>query len=337
MADTRLSDLASASALSASDLFYVVQSAGSGGKKATGTQLLTLVGTTYVAKSGDTMTGALTLPAGSASAPSLMFTVAGATTGIYSAGSNDISFAVNGSRRGYFNVSTMWVDGALGLLSDTGLLRFGSGSAADPTFFRAGVGTIYLRPASTTTACSLYISGLYTDPSNYERLSLSTTAGSSVNITAETLGTGGDNLDIVLTPAGAGAVQAKSGLIAGAATLESVALAYGGEYGVRMFSSAALRWTAGNLAAGADTVMRRSSDGVVAIDNGTAGTYRDLIVRNVKTDPVAFASLVAAATAGNGARAMITNCSHATFGTAADGAGAIKVPVYSDGASWLVG
>ncbi|MGK3946325.1 hypothetical protein ABK046_49225, partial [Streptomyces caeruleatus] len=51
----------------------------------------------------------------------------------------------------------------------------------------------------------------YTDSSNFERLTLTGVAGTSVNITAETLGTGGDNLDIVLTPAGTGRVRMPSG------------------------------------------------------------------------------------------------------------------------------
>lgn len=44
-------------------------------------------------------------------------------------------------------------------------------------------------------------------PTNYERLSLTGVQGASVNITAETAGTGGDNLDVVITPAGTGAVK----------------------------------------------------------------------------------------------------------------------------------
>ena len=74
MANALLQDLSAAAALSGSDLFYVKQG-GARGLKATGTQLLTLVGTTYVPLAGGaTMTGALTLPVGTVSAPSLMFT-----------------------------------------------------------------------------------------------------------------------------------------------------------------------------------------------------------------------------------------------------------------------
>ena len=289
MADAKLTALTAAGALAAADLFYVSQSAAS--RKATGTQLLALVGTAYVPLAGGTMTGALTLPAGSASAPSLMFTVAGATTGIYSAGSNDISFAVNGSRRGYFNVSTMWVDGALGLLSDTGLLRFGSGSASDPTFFRAGVGTIYLRPASTTTACSLYISGLYTDSSNYERLNLSTTAGSSVNITAESLGTGASNLDVVITAKGAGGYKfgtAGSPVFSvssiGTTTLYSTITTknINCELSLRMPSNDGVRFSSTTNPTGPqDAAIFRGAPGQIDITDSNSGTYRDLKLRNL--------------------------------------------------------
>jgi hypothetical protein len=71
MADAKLTALTAASALAAADLFYVSQSAAS--RKATGTQLLALVGTTYVPLAGGTMTGALTIASGTltASAPAL--------------------------------------------------------------------------------------------------------------------------------------------------------------------------------------------------------------------------------------------------------------------------
>ena len=96
MADAKLTALTAAGALAAADLFYVSQSAAS--RKATGTQLLALVGTAYVPLAGGTMTGALTLPAGAVGTPSLMFTGAGATTGFYSTGLNNVSLAVGGNQ-----------------------------------------------------------------------------------------------------------------------------------------------------------------------------------------------------------------------------------------------
>ena len=64
---------------------------------------------------GGTMTGALTLPAGSVSAPSLLLTGAGSTTGVYSTGSGSIDIAIAGVRR-------YWFDGNNLNTSGTGLL-----------------------------------------------------------------------------------------------------------------------------------------------------------------------------------------------------------------------
>ena len=66
-------------------------------------------------KAGGTMTGALTLPAGSVSAPSLLLTGAGSTTGVYSTGSGSIDIAIAGVRR-------YWFDGNNLNTSGTGLL-----------------------------------------------------------------------------------------------------------------------------------------------------------------------------------------------------------------------
>ena len=49
------------------------------------------------------------------------------------------------------------------------------------------------------------------------------------------------------------------------------------------------------------------------------------------------ALLPAAATAGLGARAFVTNALTPSFGVAVTGGGAVAVPVYSDGTTWLVG
>jgi len=56
---------------------------------------------------------------------------------------------------------------------------------------------------------------------------------------------------------------------------------------------------------------------------------------NVGTSTVA--NLPAAATAGNGARAFVTDALAPTFGTTVAGSGAVSVPVYSDGTNWKVG
>lgn len=92
-----------------------------------------------------------------------------------------------------------------------------------------------------------------------------------------------------------------------------------------------------NLRTNLDTALYRNAAGVVEINNGTAGTYRDLIARNVRTNATTVASLVAASTAGAGARAFVTDSSVTTFGSTVSGGGANSVPVYSDGTNWKVG
>ena len=60
---------------------------------------------------GGTMTGALTLPAGSVSAPSLLLTGAGSTTGVYSTGSGSIDIAIAGVRRYWFDGNNLNTSG----------------------------------------------------------------------------------------------------------------------------------------------------------------------------------------------------------------------------------
>ena len=67
----------------------------------------------------------------------------------------------------------------------------------------------------------------------------------------------------------------------------------------------------------------------------------DTLTNKTLTSPVftntTVAGLPAAATAGSGARAFVTDALAPVFGSAVAGSGAVKVPVYSDGAAWNVG
>ena len=49
------------------------------------------------------------------------------------------------------------------------------------------------------------------------------------------------------------------------------------------------------------------------------------------------ATLPSAATSGKGARSFVTDATAPTFGATVAGAGAVAVPVYSDGTNWKVG
>lgn len=70
---------------------------------------------------------------------------------------------------------------------------------------------------------------------------------------------------------------------------------------------------------------------------GTAGPLA-LVASSVKVGTnTVVASLPSASTAGAGARSFVTDATAPTFGATVAGGGAVSVPVYSNGTSWLVG
>lgn len=71
------------------------------------------------------------------------------------------------------------------------------------------------RAGSDIIACK----GLYTDASNYEQGRIYATAGSRITFAAETAGTGADDLDVELLPAGAGKVRFGAHSAVGAETV----------------------------------------------------------------------------------------------------------------------
>ncbi len=284
MADAKLTALTAASALAGADLFYISQ--GGVSKKATHTQLLTLVGTTYVPLAGGTMTGALTLPAGAVGAPSLMFTGAGATTGLYSPAADQISISAGGVQQFWVNAGGSYSTGnVLGLYNDTGYISLGT--SLDVRIYRDTSAVLSLRNGTASQTFRLY--NTYTDSSNYERLTLTGVAGTSVNITAETLGTGGDNIDIVLTPAGTGAVRFPTGAyISQPGTLYTPNAVIGGHIDLDYYSNGlslsvdlGFGFKGGVVSSAVDTALFRNAAGVVEVNNGTAATYRDLKLRNL--------------------------------------------------------
>lgn len=105
----------------------------------------------------------------------------------------------------------------------------------------------------------------------------------------------------------------------------------------RQSSDLLLSWAATSPDGVADLGVYRNAAGVLEINSGTAGTLRDLYARNVRTASVAVASLVAAGTAGAGARAFVNDSSVTTFGSTVSAGGSNLVPVYSDGTNWKVG
>lgn len=79
-----------------------------------------------------------------------------------------------------------------------------------------------------------------------------------------------------------------------------------------------------------------TSSGSLAIDFASANTWtaRQTFDRP-NTPPVAFASLPATPTAGD--HAMVNDALAPAFGVAVAAGGAVTIPVFYDGASWIVG
>ena len=57
----------------------------------------------------------------------------------------------------------------------------------------------------------------------------------------------------------------------------------------------------------------------------------------IQTTPVVVGSLPAAATAGAGARAFVSDANDTAFNAIVAGAGANNLPVFSDGTNWRIG
>lgn len=57
----------------------------------------------------------------------------------------------------------------------------------------------------------------------------------------------------------------------------------------------------------------------------------------VKVSAVAVSALPSAATAGNGARATVSDATATTFNSVVAGGGSNSVPVFSDGTNWRIG
>jgi hypothetical protein len=100
---------------------------------------------------------------------------------------------------------------------------------------------------------------------------------------------------------------------------------------------ASRRVTWGSTADNPDVALSRNADGVLEINNGDSGTFRDLHIRNVRTVATTVAALVAAATAGAGARSFVTDATVTTFASTVIGGGSNAVPVYSTGSVWAIG
>lgn len=139
------------------------------------------------------------LPDGSTAVPSLSFASA-PTMGFFKAVTSII---------GTLNALSFPASGSIGFaINDTDL------SVRDTKIYRDAAGVLVLKNEDSPQTFKIYET--YTDASNYERYAL-IASGNQLEIKAETAGTGADDLDILLTPAGTGNVKFGA-YTAGAAT-----------------------------------------------------------------------------------------------------------------------
>lgn len=140
-----------------------------------------IVTTNFVAKTGDTMTGALKIPDGSAAAPAIRVT--SQATGLFTddAGAS-LNFSALGLKVGAMN-SSVWYPGSLPI-------AWASGMAAAPDTFlqRDAANTLALRNGANAQTLRVYKT--YTDPANYTALSLDFSNGQAF-VGTSGLGTGG--------------------------------------------------------------------------------------------------------------------------------------------------
>lgn len=85
-----------------------------------------------------------------------------------------------------------------------------------------------------------------------------------------------------------------------------------------------------------DLGLARNAAGVLEINSGTAGQYRDLILRRSQHSGVTVSALPAAAAGNAGSIQYVTDANATTIGSTVAGGGSNKVMVWSDGTNWKI-
>lgn len=171
---------------------------------------------------------------------------------------------------------------------------------------------------------------------------MNTIATASITVTAGTVVTADSYLyavsntgNAVTTSAGTAMYMYNSRCIAPNSTVARVSLAGFWTANDTQYDKANSTLTGYNLSTIShfDAIVTQatiSATGNISGGNITTSNY-------VKTSPKTVASLASAATVGAGTRSFVSDANTTTFGSIVGGSGANSVPVWSNGANWLVG
>jgi hypothetical protein len=127
---------------------------------------------------------------------------------------------------------------------------------------------------------------------------------------------------------------------AGAATSgnPAVKLTSVGSVGLVQGSNEHVEWTttADDATQTVDTGLGRNAAGVVEVNNGTNGTFRDILARSLQSSATTVGALPTCVTGLKGQRYFVTDATLNTFHSTAAGSGTNNVAVVCDGTNWYI-
>ena len=203
------------------------------------------------------------------------------------------------------NISTINIDGA------AGNVLYGNGAFAPVSSTTAQTVTTAAQPniTSTGTLTSLTVTG-----------ALGVTTG-------------------LITGDGGGISNIAVGNLVGTINLATFAGTANAVAGANVSGTVPLATTAGTISTNAQpNITSTGTLTSLTVSGNVTGQSYVSATTALQTTPVVTSALPAAATAGTGARAMVTDAdAGSVFGAALTGAGSLTLPVFSDGTIWRVG
>jgi hypothetical protein len=241
----------------------------------------------------------------------------------FAATANAVAYANVSGTPALGNISTINIDGA------AGNVLYGNGAFAPVSSTTAQTVTTAAQPniTSTGTLTSLTVTGALGVTTGL----ITGDGGGISNIAVGNL-VGTINLATFAGTANAVAGANVSGEVTFAATANAVA-------GANVSGTVPLATTAGTISTNAQpNITSTGTLTSLTVSGNVTGQSYVSAATALQTTPVVTSALPAAATAGTGARAMVTDAdAGSVFGAALTGAGSLTLPVFSDGTIWRVG